>query len=189
MRTHQARCCFFRDTCFKEAPCLAAKGTNATSEMIRFRKQSTYGIHRQHTCIYSLLCTVMITPFDLCGHESFSSQARLQPVVCIIVSCPLIFAVCLSCIDCLVVPDRGRLGSFDMEKFVCLSVWSAEVRQPVCLFDGSIESTNRGGEVMGEQHSLMAFPPCVFFFLERSPDHRALHPNSQIRCLESLHMT
>lgn len=32
------------------------------------------------------------------------------------------------------VPDRGGLGSFDTGKFVCLSVWSAEViRQCVCL--------------------------------------------------------
>lgn len=32
------------------------------------------------------------------------------------------------------VPDRDGLGSFDTEKFVCLSVWSAEVTQQyVCL--------------------------------------------------------
>lgn len=52
----------------------------------------------------------------------------------VIVFCALVFPACLSDIDCLVVPDRDGLGSFDTEKFVCLSVWSAEVTQQyVCL--------------------------------------------------------
>lgn len=52
----------------------------------------------------------------------------------VIVFCALVFTACLSDIDCLVVPDRDGLGSFDTEKFVCLSVWSAEVTQQyVCL--------------------------------------------------------
>lgn len=153
------------------------------------------------TCIYSqllshihtvIVCTVMITQFDLLIYESHSSQVQLQPVMSIIVFCPLIFPACLAYIDCFVVPDRGGLGSFDTEKFVCLSVWSAEVIQRyVCLLGQLSLLTEQGGveEWWRERHSLMALPPCVFLFWWRCPDHQALYPDSQIRCLESLHMT
>lgn len=156
MRTHQACCCFFRDTCFKEPPCLAADGTTAMGKMTRFRKASTYEIRHQHTCIYyptpsrihtPVVCTAMITPLDLLIHESSSSQVGLRPVMSVILSCPLIFPACLSYIDCLVVPDRGGLGSFDTEKFVCLSVWSAEVTQQyVCLLGQLNPLTEQAGE-------------------------------------------
>ncbi len=139
-----------------------------------------------------MVCTAMITPLDLLIHESSSSQVELQPVMSVILSCPLIFPACLSHIDCLVVPDRGGLGSFDMEKFVCLSVWSAEVTQQYVCLPGQLNPlTEQAGEEKwwGEKDSLVAFPPCVFFFWWRWPDHQALYPNSQIRCLESLHMT
>lgn len=76
-----------------------------------------------------------------------AARVRLQPVMSVIVFCPLIFAACLSYIDCLVVPDRGGLGSFDTEKFVCLSVWSAEVtRQCVCLPGQLSPLTEEAGE-------------------------------------------
>lgn len=93
------------------------------------------------------VCTAMITAFDLMIHESFSSQVGLQPVTSVIVFCPLIFQACLSYIDCLVVLDRDGLGSFDTEKFVCLSVWSAEVMQQyVCLPGQLIPLTEDAGE-------------------------------------------
>lgn len=85
-----------------------------------------------------MVCTAMITAFDLLIHESLGSQFGLQPVMYVIVLCPLIFPACLSYIDCLVVPDRGGLDSFDTEKFVCLSVWSAEVMQQYVCFLGQL---------------------------------------------------
>lgn len=91
-----------------------------------------------------MVCTAMITPFDLLIHESSSSQVGLQPVMTIIVFCPLIFPACLSYIDCLVVPDRGGLGSFDMEKFVCLSVWAAEVTQQYVCLPGQLSPLTEG---------------------------------------------
>lgn len=67
-------------------------------------------------------CTAMIISVDLMIHESFSSQVGLHPVMSVLVFCPLIFQACLSSIDCPVVLGTDRLGSFDTEKFVCLSV-------------------------------------------------------------------
>lgn len=89
----------------------------------------------QPSHVHTLMaCPATITAFDLLIRESPSSQVGSQPVMSLIVFCPLMFPECLSYVDCLVVPDRGRLGSFDTEKFVCLSVWSAEVTQQyVCL--------------------------------------------------------
>lgn len=113
----------------------------------------------------------MITPSDLPIHESSCSQVALQPVASVIVSCPSISPACLSCIDCLVVPDRGGLGSFDTEVclFVCLV---SRGHAAVCLFAGSIESTNRGGrwgEVI-EGEALISGPSslCVPLLVEKA---------------------
>lgn len=56
-------------------------------------------------------------------------RVGLRPVTAVIVSRPLIFPACLSYYR----PPCGSLGVFDTQKFVCLSVCSAEViRRPVC---------------------------------------------------------
>ena len=65
----------FRDTCFKEPPCLAADSATAMCKITCFRKACTYEAHLQHTCIYPaslllshiytvIVCAAVITPFD-----------------------------------------------------------------------------------------------------------------------------
>lgn len=77
----------------------------------------------QPSHIYTLtVCTAMITAVDLMIHESCRGQVGLHPVMSVLVFCPLIFQACLSSIDCPVVLGTDQLGSFDTEKFVCLSV-------------------------------------------------------------------
>lgn len=122
-------------------------------------------------------------------HESFGRQVGFQPVTSVVVFCPLIFQACLSYIDCLAVLDRDELGSFHTEKFVCLSVWSAEVMQPcVCLLGQSGPLTDDSGEENGcwKTYLLLAFSSV---WSSSGEDHQALHPDSQIRRLESLRTT
>ncbi len=158
--------------------------------MTHFWKTSTYEIHGQHTCIYSptvshlhTVCSAMITVFDLLIRESPSSQVRLQPVH---------WYFQHVCLALTVLWSLTEAGSVVLTWEVCLFVWSVEVTQQcVCLTGQLSPLTQEAGEEKWwrEKHSLVAFPPCVFFFWWRSPDHQALYPDSQIRCLESLHMT
>lgn len=108
------------------------------------------------------LCTPMIAAFDLTICESLDSQVGLPPVTFAIVFCPLIFQACLSCIDCLLVLDRDGLSRFDMEMFVCLSVWSAEVMpRRVCLPAQSSPLTEDVGQWRRKKHLLVALLPSM----------------------------
>ena len=113
-------------------------------------------------------CTTVVTPLDPLIRQSGGSPVRLRPVMSVVILCPLIFPGCLCYVGRILVPVSGELGSFDTEKFVCLSVWSAEVTQRcVCLLGQSSPLTEEVGEQKWwrEKHSLVVLPPCVFLLL------------------------
>ena len=144
-------------------------------KMTRYRKASTYAIHHWHTCIYSPTISYphtdsspKITPFDLLIYEAASSQIVLQPSVC----------YCLPLIDIpsKFVPHWLRCGPWEglarwrRHGAVCLCVrLVSRGHAAVYLFSGSIDSTNRRGEVM-KGEALISGPSslCVPLLVEMS---------------------
>lgn len=149
---------------------------------------SPYEIPSQHTCVYTSAVSDLHTDGTYCRSTTWSlwTALGLRFDISVVVFCPLIFPACLPCIDCCVVPRGGGPGGFWHGKvclFVCLL---CRGHAALCLFGGSIESTNSGGlgrRSDGGRITQASSPPCVFLLRWRWPDHNFL-----IRFLESLHM-
>lgn len=149
-------------------------------EMTRFRKASTYEIHRQYTCIYFPTVSYPHTDGLYCNDNTIWPLypwviQQLGPVTAghvryCLLSIDISSMFVLHWLHC--GPWQRRAWWFWHGKvclFVCLL---SRGHRAVCLFAGSIESTNRGGRwgEVRQRETLISGPSslCVPLLVERA---------------------